>query len=323
MSRKSTNTNRLIIVSPLIAELGAEYLINACRQLAALREFESLGRVAKMIQSPIGRYYEALASKAGGGNPEFNIAGLPDKDKARVLISIAQGFRARGDVGYAARIALESHRLAIRHGDRFTLGNAQRELAVSLSVVGDHRQALRLLESAAPSALDLNPYDVAAAAHFADYHNSIAVELFELGRTREARRAVSVALASPFAHAYPEWRETSQAIERLEGQPSRKLVTVALPVLPASNVVYLPERAPGSGSSTATSMPANVLTFTPMANDKKTVEEDDSAAIRQALRREIFDLITDEDVRDQIPRETLQEMVRIAREGLKKQGTKK
>lgn len=54
-----------------------------------------------------------------------------------------------------------------------------------------------------------------------------------------------------------------------------------------------------------------------MGNKKKTVDENHYTE-RRNLRRELFDLIGDEETRDHIPKETLREMIRIAREGLKK-----
>jgi hypothetical protein len=41
-----------------------------------------------------------------------------------------------------------------------------------------------------------------------DYMNSFAVELCEVGRLEEAKNVSLIVLASPFAPAYPEWRET-------------------------------------------------------------------------------------------------------------------
>lgn len=104
---------------------------------------------------------------------------------------------------------------------------------------------------------------------------------------------------------------------------------MTVPALPAGgtqntkNVVYLSERVQAASERPAQSAPGNVLPFIQVANDKKPAEDEDSTATRQALRREIFDLISNEELRDQIPRETLQEMVRIAREGLKKVQTPK
>ena len=42
------------------------------------------------------------------------------------------------------------------------------------------------------------------------YLNSLAVELGEAGRKYEARNIIRHVIASPFAFAYPEWRETGE-----------------------------------------------------------------------------------------------------------------
>src|SRR5262249_39657346 len=49
--------------------------------------------------------------------------------------------------------------------------------------------------------------------YFYAYCNESAVVLGELGRIAEAEAAVTVALSSPFASAYPNWAETRQEIE--------------------------------------------------------------------------------------------------------------
>jgi hypothetical protein len=70
--------------------------------------------------------------------------------------------------------------------------------------------------------------------YFYFYHNELAVEFAELGRLAEAEAASAIALASPFAPAYPEWSETRDEIaaKRVAATPS----VVA--------VKRVPERAP-------------------------------------------------------------------------------
>jgi hypothetical protein len=60
-----------------------------------------------------------------------------------------------------------------------------------------------------------------------DYMNSFAVELCEAGRLEEAKNVSQIVLASPFAPAYPEWRETGEEIELRELRPSRAGVAVS------------------------------------------------------------------------------------------------
>ena len=95
------------------------------------------------------------------------------------------------------------------------------ELAIIRSVEGDHAGSLQAFRSLWPVVR------VAARQHpqlFAAYHNALAVELSELGHRDEARAAISVALASPIAHAYPEFQAT--AAEIAQAQPQRIAVVV-------------------------------------------------------------------------------------------------
>jgi hypothetical protein len=63
-----------------------------------------------------------------------------------------------------------------------------------------------------------------------DYLNTLAVELGELGRLDQARRTSEIAIASPFARAYPEWRETFEDIEAKSQRSSRSIVGVRQPI---------------------------------------------------------------------------------------------
>jgi hypothetical protein len=61
---------------------------------------------------------------------------------------------------------------------------------------------------------------------YCDYLNTFAVELGEIGSLEQARRASEMAIASPFAPAYPEWRETFDEIEAKRRRASSSLVAV-------------------------------------------------------------------------------------------------
>jgi hypothetical protein len=50
------------------------------------------------------------------------------------------------------------------------------------------------------------------AQAYYDYLNSLAVEFGEMGQLEEAARASQLSLSSPFANAYPEWRQTFEEI---------------------------------------------------------------------------------------------------------------
>jgi len=97
-------------------------------------------------------------------------------------------------------------------------------VAVISSEDGNHRGALAILE---------NLFSLAHAMRLAqphvyyDYMNSLAVELGEVGRLEEARNVSGIVLASPYASAYPEWRDTREEIELRGLRASRSTVAVS------------------------------------------------------------------------------------------------
>jgi hypothetical protein len=94
-------------------------------------------------------------------------------------------------------------------------------LAVVRSVEGDHEGALAGLES-------LLPIVRAVASKYPpvyyDYMNNLAVEMGETGRLEEAFNASRIALSSPFAGAYNEWRETQADLIMKARRSSRSIV---------------------------------------------------------------------------------------------------
>ena len=79
------------------------------------------------------------------------------------------------------------------------------------AIEGDHRTSIEHLKAIRPA--------VELAASMAPVYapmwcNNVALDLAGLGRFDEARRFAAFAIASPFARAYPEWRETAQEIEQ-------------------------------------------------------------------------------------------------------------
>lgn len=103
--------------------------------------------------------------------------------------------------------------------DLVTTVESQKMIAVVRSIHGDHKQALALLENLFPLVRTIGKYYPAA---YYDFLNSLAVELGEVGRVSEAQAACSIALASPFGPAYPEWAETRDELEakRISATPS-------------------------------------------------------------------------------------------------------
>jgi tetratricopeptide (TPR) repeat protein len=177
----------------------------------------------------IGRYYQALCIYQRGASADARVlleqmAGtLPIRfrEKARLAISVI--CYESGDLQSFSMLNLDASRVAVSSDwrDPQTFVNAQRNLAVLKSVDGDHRGALADFERLFPLSRALGrwrPY------LYYDYINSLAVELMEVGRLEEARNAAKIALASPFAGAFPQWRETSDDIELRRRRASRSVV---------------------------------------------------------------------------------------------------
>jgi hypothetical protein len=134
-------------------------------------------------------------------------------------------------------------------------------IAVVKATDGDHRGALADLEKMFPlvrMASAQQPY-----AYY-DYLNTLAVELTEAGRLDEAGIASRIALASPFGHAYPEWRDTLDDIEHRELRASRSTVAFTQRALKEKNLVAmpLPRRGPPITARAEESQPpARIIKF--------------------------------------------------------------
>ena len=76
------------------------------------------------------------------------------------------------------------------------------------------------------------------SAHPHDHHNhlnSLAVELMEAGQLEEAEQACRITLASPYASAYPEYRETWDDLQSRGYRASRSVVGFNRKALNADN----------------------------------------------------------------------------------------
>jgi len=98
------------------------------------------------------------------------------------------------------------------------------EICVIKSLSGDHKGALsgfRKLEPLVKLVAKHKPF------YFYVYCNELAIELGESGRTAEAQALCAIALASPFAKAYPEWSETRDEIAAKSDQATPSVVAVS------------------------------------------------------------------------------------------------
>ncbi|MCI0485154.1 MAG: hypothetical protein L0229_00865 [Blastocatellia bacterium] len=193
----------------------------------------------------IGRYYQALCVKRHGRVDEAQMLlegvaeSAPLLYKAKAMMSMGTMFWRSGDCRSAWPLYSEALRAASDKSchDPLTLLQTHRGIAVLKSIDGDHRGALADLESMFPL---VHTVGKSHPHLYYDYLNSLAVELSEVGRIEEAQNASRIVLASPFAPAYPEWRETGEELALKSRSASRSLVAFTPESPGASNVISLP-----------------------------------------------------------------------------------
>lgn len=179
--------------------------------------------IAEQLES-IARYYQALCTWKRGDTHgarqslERVVAEAPAHYRSRALQIIGLTYHECGEVDAALPFYLEAGKCAAP-GDLTILVETQRTTAVVRSVHGDHKRALAELENLFPAVRAIGK---CSPVLYYEYLNSLAVELSEVDRVEEANGALSIALASPFASAYPEWSETRDEIaaKRLAGTSS-------------------------------------------------------------------------------------------------------
>ena len=240
-----------------------------------------------------GRYYHALCvQNFGRGDAEQAsrllgpVAGnAPPGFRARAMISLAANSRNQGDNLSALPLYCEAARFNSQSGlrDPYVTVHTQKMAAVITSENGNHHDAVTLLENLFPLAHHMR----SSQPHvYYDYLNSLAVELCEVGRLKEASDISNLALASPFAAAYPEWRETSDEIALKSRRASRSVVAFSNPASESErentsesgNVLQL-VAPPRSGSA---SLPSASLSF-----DGRR----DSVATRRNQRARVISLL--------------------------------
>jgi tetratricopeptide (TPR) repeat protein len=155
----------------------------------------------------IGQYYKAwlaLRTRQNARSIFERVAQESRTYKAKALMSLAATEAYLGnfdaELGYftEAKKATDNTSLIVE---------ISRSIAVVRAKEGDHRKAIKDFEKMFPLVRH------AAPNFYYQYLNSLAVELGEVGRKYEARNICHHVLASPFAIAYPEWRETAEELK--------------------------------------------------------------------------------------------------------------
>jgi hypothetical protein len=273
----------------------------------------------------IGQYYHALSlQKTGEHNLDRALtlldrvaAKAPPAFRIRALQSLGGNFYYKGSYQLALSFYGEAGRFASANKlyDPYALVGTQKMIAVIKSIEGDHKKALRLLEQMLPLAHKMRR--IHPQVYF-DYLNSLAVELGEAGRLEQARNVCRIVLESPYACAYPEWRETGKELE-IRAEPARRSKVVGVnqsarsDSKAVSNVVAMPAREMYGGNLSAVREEAGkrrrarVYSYLEWKKNnmvKESEEGGETKAARQKLTQKqmmmrILSLISDENLSEQ------------------------
>lgn len=331
------NLIRGLKTSQALADFTAR-LASVADDAHQIRQFDVVGHVGRLLLNlplfrhleSVGLYYEALSLNQGTRGDTVSAGSIfhqvadsaPLHYRARAMLALGANSFTVGDRQTAMSFYREAMTIVTRHRvfDPATLYTASRMTAVIKSMEGDHRGAVADLERMLPlarMASSVQPY-----AYY-DYLNTLAVELLEVGRIEPARRASEIAVASPFANAYPEWHETRNEIASRDRGSSRSIVGVRQPISeigrvpqPVSrtqtdNVLRLPApelRAPVGRADSPQDTQARVLNFqqwkTMVKASSRAIPEEVSAEQRRRMTTgekliRLMDLISQDETDDQ------------------------
>lgn len=200
--------------------MSAQGLIQLADHAVTLRRFDELRLISQVMADrrkyrAIADYYSGLAVQNNGQGDlrqaqalfERAAENAPAEFRARAILSLGAVERFKGNP-YAYLSYFEDVS-RIPQADISTRIEAQRAIALLMSIEGDHRRALAILEGIMPAARAIARFNPRL---YLDVLNSLAVELHATGRLEEAARIARTVCASPLSNVYPEWRETGQEI---------------------------------------------------------------------------------------------------------------
>lgn len=216
----------------------ANTFIRLAENAYSLRDTKRLEEASRVLMvlplakaRPIGLFYQALTLKRTGQIDEaqklFELIANngPLSHRARAFQALGALHFDKGQPAEALRFHLEAARRASNEVDQNPLDKLMVQLEIShiQAHAGDHQRALAGLESLAPLVRFVakeHPF------YRYVYHNALAVEFGDLNRIAEAEAALSIALASPYAAAYPEWSETRDEIASKRQAASPSVVAI-------------------------------------------------------------------------------------------------
>jgi tetratricopeptide (TPR) repeat protein len=253
------------------------HVILLAEQAFLMRDLDQLEEMSRILTNlPVdaarqaGLYYHALAIKRKGSTVEAQTLFETVADNvqtaysARAIQGLGAHYLGKGRLNDALRLQLEALRASsdtTAHGLQ-TMLMAHWDIAIVRSLAGDHKGALGCFERLRPLVCQVAkrlPF------YFYKYHNALAVELGEIGRIEEATAASKIALASPFAPAYPEWSETRDEIAARRTAATPSVVSIGRPAAttpsPQAEAVHLRQgenqRKPKRSSELIFSWPIN------------------------------------------------------------------
>jgi tetratricopeptide (TPR) repeat protein len=236
----------------------ASELIQLAEHFFGLRDNDSLRGASSILQNLpivegriIGLYYRALAVRRSGKIDEsLRLLAIvadhaPLEYRARALQTLGAVHHALGQPQESLRFYSEASRAASNETsyDLLTTLLVNLEACCIKSEMGDHSRALVGYEKLA------RLVQIVARQHplyFYLYHNELAIELAEVGHLAEAQAASAIALASPFARAYPEWSETRDEIAAKCKSTSPSFVAIHRTPQGCPRTLLRQYRAPGT-----------------------------------------------------------------------------
>jgi tetratricopeptide (TPR) repeat protein len=253
-------------------------IIKQIKVAHAFRQVEQVRELAEiLINIPI-REYQLIAQyylvwckcRESGFQSEAleRIAEQSQTYKSQALSSRAAFEVFTGEMEKALYFYMEALKIARTISDHLS---ARVAIAMVKSFEGFHASALKDMESAIPLMRYAEP------GLFFNFHNSYAVELSEAGRLYEARNISRFVLASPFAHAYPEWQETGHALREYNQ------AFISVPQIEHRHV-----KVSQPATENKKKKPASVLSFPPLKEAPEPKKPD------RLSPQEINELTTDE-----------------------------
>jgi tetratricopeptide (TPR) repeat protein len=240
------------------------HLVALARQARLLRQTEVVEWTSQaLLALPLpsefqlmAHYYEAYCQQQAGETEASRITltkvadEAPPGYKERAILELGGSLLRSGDFQASAPYFVEAARAA-RTTDFLVHIEAFRNLAIVRSVDGDHHGALRDLERLHPIIKSLSRH---YPSLYCTYLNSLAVEMSQLGRNREAKQIIGKLLALPIAERNPEWRETAEQIALNEARGVSCPLTFAI-------------WSPTDAASTPEAFPAPITSRAPVATN--------------------------------------------------------